>query len=175
MQSSSTWLYPGRSHIAVKKLVPRRRLELPRHRCHRYLKPARLPIPPPGHSSAHREPGPDKPHPRRCQPQQRILRAIAGGYDAFPPRRRAPRQASPAAAAPAAPVRDRRRSHSLPNHFRVAQLEPPKRRGNPRVFVQPTSQLNCSSRMHFSHQPGDGHGRIDDERTILYGPRGSMR
>src|SRR5215510_2770480 len=29
-------------------MVPRRRLELPRHFCHRYLKPARLPIPPPG-------------------------------------------------------------------------------------------------------------------------------
>ena len=28
--------------------MPRRRLELPRHFCHRYLKPARLPIPPPG-------------------------------------------------------------------------------------------------------------------------------
>ena len=28
--------------------MPRRRLELPRHRCHRYLKPARLPIPPSG-------------------------------------------------------------------------------------------------------------------------------
>ena len=28
--------------------MPRRRLELPRPRGHRYLKPARLPIPPPG-------------------------------------------------------------------------------------------------------------------------------
>ena len=30
-------------------MVPRRRLELPRPCGHRYLKPARLPIPPPGH------------------------------------------------------------------------------------------------------------------------------
>src|ERR1700723_862875 len=30
------------------KVVPRRRLELPRPCGHRYLKPARLPIPPPG-------------------------------------------------------------------------------------------------------------------------------
>ena len=31
-------------------LVPRRRLELPRPCDHRHLKPARLPIPPPGHN-----------------------------------------------------------------------------------------------------------------------------
>src|SRR5579883_1262857 len=30
------------------EVVPRRRLELPRAFAHRYLKPARLPIPPPG-------------------------------------------------------------------------------------------------------------------------------
>ena len=34
------------------KMVPRRRLELPRPFGHRYLKPARLPIPPPGRSRA---------------------------------------------------------------------------------------------------------------------------
>ena len=33
-------------------LVPRRRLELPRGLPHRYLKPARLPIPPPGHGAS---------------------------------------------------------------------------------------------------------------------------
>ena len=32
-----------------REMVPRRRLELPRPFGHRYLKPARLPIPPPGH------------------------------------------------------------------------------------------------------------------------------
>src|SRR3546814_12916758 len=32
-----------------RSMVPRRRLELPRGLPHRYLKPARLPIPPPGH------------------------------------------------------------------------------------------------------------------------------
>src|SRR3954468_3239613 len=36
----------------TEELVPRRRLELPRHFCHRYLKPARLPIPPPGRRGA---------------------------------------------------------------------------------------------------------------------------
>ena len=34
-----------------KALVPRRRLELPRPLGHRYLKPARLPVPPPGHTA----------------------------------------------------------------------------------------------------------------------------
>ena len=35
--------------LLATDLVPRRRLELPRPCGHRYLKPARLPIPPPGH------------------------------------------------------------------------------------------------------------------------------
>jgi hypothetical protein len=34
-----------------KAMVPRRRLELPRPLGHRYLKPARLPVPPPGHTA----------------------------------------------------------------------------------------------------------------------------
>ena len=34
--------------ITIAGMVPRRRLELPRPCGHRYLKPARLPIPPPG-------------------------------------------------------------------------------------------------------------------------------
>src|ERR1700689_4778289 len=38
----------------IPSLVPRRRLELPRPCGHRYLKPARLPIPPPGHRWVHR-------------------------------------------------------------------------------------------------------------------------
>src|SRR5262245_62061728 len=38
-----------RDTAALRPMVPRRRLELPRPCGHRYLKPARLPIPPPGH------------------------------------------------------------------------------------------------------------------------------
>jgi hypothetical protein len=39
-------------HRVFLPMVPRRRLELPRPCGHRYLKPARLPIPPPGHRDA---------------------------------------------------------------------------------------------------------------------------
>ena len=45
------------SAYAAGMLVPRRRLELPQPYGHRYLKPARLPIPPPGQGAAFGEAG----------------------------------------------------------------------------------------------------------------------
>jgi hypothetical protein len=44
-------------HAVTPRMVPRRRLELPRGCPHRYLKPARLPIPPPGLLGAFRNGG----------------------------------------------------------------------------------------------------------------------
>ena len=49
------WSPPGMNCVLLSRcalMVPRRRLELPRPCGHRYLKPARLPIPPPGHRGA---------------------------------------------------------------------------------------------------------------------------
>src|SRR3984885_11784635 len=54
--------------ILMKRLVPRRRLELPRPCGHRYLKPARLPIPPPGHSLRASRSGPGRAVGGRCNP-----------------------------------------------------------------------------------------------------------
>src|SRR3984885_11646882 len=49
------WMVPpGMNWVVLTVLVPRRRLELPRPCGHRYLKPARLPIPPPGQSDVPR-------------------------------------------------------------------------------------------------------------------------
>ena len=61
---------PGRvelySHATsvLPLMVPRRRLELPQPCGHRYLKPARLPIPPPGHGNQRRRAS--KPQPRKA-------------------------------------------------------------------------------------------------------------
>src|SRR4029077_16148363 len=66
-------------HRVFLPMVPRRRLELPRPCGHRYLKPARLPIPPPGHREADcRQPAPKvneqlgtglPPNPIRSEPE----------------------------------------------------------------------------------------------------------
>ncbi|CAA7627548.1 hypothetical protein MTBSS4_90082 [Magnetospirillum sp. SS-4] len=45
---SSPSLPPRRHRKGGREMVPRRRLELPRHHCHTDLNRARLPIPPPG-------------------------------------------------------------------------------------------------------------------------------
>ena len=82
------WMVPfGMNCVVLMVLVPRKRLELSRPFGHRYLKPARLPIPPPGHQAPRGDRG--EAGGRACSPRRGSRQQIVRGC--APPQRPGPR------------------------------------------------------------------------------------